>query len=37
VPAGATAVARARQVNKPGHAKAFFEKLRALRAAKSGA
>jgi bifunctional UDP-N-acetylglucosamine pyrophosphorylase/glucosamine-1-phosphate N-acetyltransferase len=37
VPDGATAVARARQVNKPGHAKAFFEKLRALRAAKSGA
>jgi bifunctional UDP-N-acetylglucosamine pyrophosphorylase/glucosamine-1-phosphate N-acetyltransferase len=36
VPAGALAVARARQVNKPGFAHKFFQKLRALKAAKSG-
>jgi bifunctional UDP-N-acetylglucosamine pyrophosphorylase/glucosamine-1-phosphate N-acetyltransferase len=34
---GAMAVARARQVAKPGFATKFFEKLRALKAAKSGA
>lgn len=34
---GAMAVARARQVAKPGFARKFFEKLRALKAAKSGA
>jgi bifunctional UDP-N-acetylglucosamine pyrophosphorylase/glucosamine-1-phosphate N-acetyltransferase len=37
VPAGALAVARARQVNKPGFATKFFDKLRALKAAKTGA
>jgi bifunctional UDP-N-acetylglucosamine pyrophosphorylase/glucosamine-1-phosphate N-acetyltransferase len=36
VPAGALAVARARQVTKPGFAVRFFEKLRALKAAKTG-
>ncbi len=34
VPAGAIAVARARQVNKPGLATQLFEKLRAIKAAK---
>jgi bifunctional UDP-N-acetylglucosamine pyrophosphorylase/glucosamine-1-phosphate N-acetyltransferase len=34
VPAGAIALARARQVNKPGLATRLFEKLRALKAAK---
>jgi bifunctional UDP-N-acetylglucosamine pyrophosphorylase/glucosamine-1-phosphate N-acetyltransferase len=37
VPPGALALARARQVTKPGFAQRFFEKLRALKAAKSGA
>jgi len=37
VPAGALAVARARQVVKTGFATKFFQKLRALKAAKSGA
>jgi bifunctional UDP-N-acetylglucosamine pyrophosphorylase/glucosamine-1-phosphate N-acetyltransferase len=37
VPPGALAVARARQENKPGFAKKFFDKLRALKAAKTGA
>ena len=37
VPAGALALARARQEVKPGFAAKFFQKLRALKAAKSGA
>ena len=37
VPPGALALSRAPQVNKPGFALRFFEKLRALKAAKSGA
>jgi bifunctional UDP-N-acetylglucosamine pyrophosphorylase/glucosamine-1-phosphate N-acetyltransferase len=37
VPAGALALARARQEVKPGFATKFFQKLRALKAAKSGA
>jgi bifunctional UDP-N-acetylglucosamine pyrophosphorylase/glucosamine-1-phosphate N-acetyltransferase len=35
VPAGAIAIARARQANKPGLAIKFFEKLRAVKAAKA--
>lgn len=37
VPAGDLAVARARQVNKPGLAQRMMERLRALKAAKKGA
>lgn len=36
VPPGAMAVGRSRQVTKPGFASAFFEKLRALKAARTG-
>jgi bifunctional UDP-N-acetylglucosamine pyrophosphorylase / glucosamine-1-phosphate N-acetyltransferase len=36
VPAGAMAIARARQVNKPGLAVKFMDRLRALKAAKKG-
>lgn len=36
VPAGALALGRARQVNKPGLARRIFDRLRAARAAKAG-